>query len=154
MIEIEYLVDVPYFLPVVSSWAFRQWHQGTRSLKSIYTEYRGRLSRDSIPLTLVAVEEGTPVGTISIELDDLPSRPDLFPWIGSLYVVPKFRKRGIGRMLMDKVQGTADDMGAGSLYVMTSDLQELGEKEGWFYVGDEPYRNSKNVSIYGKKLNI
>jgi GNAT superfamily N-acetyltransferase len=154
MIEIEYLVDVPYFLPVVSSWAFRQWHQGVRSLKSIYTEYRRRLSRDSIPLTLVAVEEGTPVGTISIELDDLPSRPDLFPWIGSLYVEPKFRKRGIGRMLVDKAQGIADDMGAGSLYVMTADLQELCEKEGWFYIGDEPYRNNKDVSIYGKKLNI
>jgi GNAT superfamily N-acetyltransferase len=152
MIEIEYLADVPYYLPTVVSWIFREWCREDGDLEQVVLRYRQRLSRGRIPLTLVAIHEGAPVGVISLKLDDLPARPDLFPWIGSLYVVPDYRGKGIGKLLVKRAEFIAQELGAGMIFVFTDALGDLCEKEGWVYVGDAPYKDEKNVSVYGKNL--
>jgi GNAT superfamily N-acetyltransferase len=152
MIEIEYLVDVPYYLPVVATWVFREWCREDGSLGQVVSRYKQRLSRGRIPLTLVAVKDGASVGVISLKLDELPTRPDLFPWLGSLYVVPEHRGEGIGMLLVRRAEFIAQEQGVGMLFAFTDSLGNLCEREGWVYIGDEPYRNEKNVSIYGKNI--
>jgi GNAT superfamily N-acetyltransferase len=152
MIEIEYLADVPYFLPVLVDWAWREWHRQEGEHASVLADYRERISRGRFPLALVAVDDGTPVGTISIKLDELPSRPDLFPWLGSLFVVPRYRKRGIGRKLVGRAESIARDGGVPALFLITEAMGALCEREGWYYIGDEPYREGRSVSVYGKDL--
>jgi GNAT superfamily N-acetyltransferase len=150
MIEIEYLVDVPYYLHVVASWVFREWCREDGSVEKVLSRYKQRLSRGRIPLTLVALRDGTPVGIISLVLDELPTRPDLFPWLGSLYVVPGYRGNGIGRLLVRRAEFIAQELGVGMLFVFTDSLGDLCEKEGWVYIGDEPDGNNRNVSVFGK----
>ncbi len=152
MIQIEYLADVPYFLPVVSSWVFREWCRQEGSLERVVSRYRQRLSRGRIPLTLVALKDGAPVGIISLKLEDLPTRPDLFPWLGSLFVLPEHRGRGIGMLLVNQAEFIARELGVATIFAYTDSLGERCEREGWVYVGDEPYHNEKNVSVYEKNI--
>ena len=152
MIEIEYLANVPYYLPVIVDWAFREWHRDEGSRKRVLIDYRARLSRDRIPMTLIAVDDGTPVGTVSLKLDELPSRPDLFPWLGSLFVVPGHRGRGIGRRLVSQAESIARDSGVGMLFLITETMGPVYEREGWHCIGEEPYRGNKSIWVYGKNL--
>lgn len=47
---------------------------------------------DSIPLAYIALCDGEPVGTCSLQLSD-GVRPDLSPWLGDLVVDSKYQKK-------------------------------------------------------------
>ena len=100
MIEIEYLVDVPYYLSIVATWVFHEWCSEDGRPGQVVPDTSRGLSRGLLPLTLVAVKYGASVGVISLKLDERLTRPDLFPWLGSLYVVPEPRGVGIGMLLV------------------------------------------------------
>ena len=40
------------------------------------------------------------VGMVSLKFHDMDTRPDLDPWLGGLLVLPEWRNRGVGTMLM------------------------------------------------------
>src|SRR3954468_17892369 len=59
-----------------------------------------------VPRTLVALDdtlpEATPVGSVSLlATDDLPGWEGIGPWLGSLFVTPPWRGRGIGGELVE-----------------------------------------------------
>jgi GNAT superfamily N-acetyltransferase len=107
LITISYLLDYPQYLPKVANWIFDEWGYliPDLTLQEVVSRLQTQLNRDSIPLTLVAVYNDLPVGTASIILQDMSSRPDLFPWLASVYVVPEFRNQGIGSQLVKAVGG-------------------------------------------------
>jgi GNAT superfamily N-acetyltransferase len=101
-IEIEYLADHPDTIPVLASWLYQEW--GYRSPdgapSGMEEMLKTRLNRDWLPLALVALEGESPAGTVSLKLQELDSRPQYPYWLGSLYVPPEFRRRGIGSQLV------------------------------------------------------
>ena len=93
---ITYLADYPQYLPTVAGWIFDEWgwEMPGSTLESIQAEFSLHLNRDRIPLTMLALVEGQPVGTASIFLHDMDTRMDLTPWLAAVYVVPEFRGQG------------------------------------------------------------
>lgn len=155
MPEIKYLMDYPQYLPIVAFWNLREWHAGENSLDEIIGRYQGRMQRDRIPMTLIAIEDTMPVGTVSIKHDDLPNRPDLNPWLASLYVLPDYRGRDIGRILLRAGEDAARNSGVETLYLFAytvDTVRGLYEREGWIYMEDAPFRGDIRVTIYHKKL--
>jgi GNAT superfamily N-acetyltransferase len=47
------------------------------------------------------------VGMVSLKFHDMDTRPDLDPWLGGLFVLPEWRNRGVGAMLMHRVMEEA-----------------------------------------------
>jgi len=131
MSHIIHLADVPQYLPVVAYWNYREWHAGKRPFDEIIRRYQERLNYTDIPITLVAVEDTMPVGSVSIKMDDLMERTDINPWLASLYVVADYRGRGIGNELLQAAQNTARTVGIARLYLYTHTANALYERDGW-----------------------
>ena len=112
-------MDFPQYLPIVAFWNYREWHEEDTNLDDIIKRYQKRMQRGKIPTTLVAICDGMPTGTVSIKINDLPQRLDLSPWLASLYVLPDYRGRGIGRELVRAGEDAAREAGTKKLYLFT-----------------------------------
>lgn len=73
----------------------------------------------AVPTTLVAKAAGgvpTVVGTVTLLDEDLPGRDAEFaPWVGDLVVAPKWRRRGIGTLLLKACVAAAKGFGFQSI---------------------------------------
>ena len=91
------------------------------------------LTAGKLPMAIVAMEDGIPVGTVGIWRADLLSRQDLCPWLGCLTVLPAYRGRGIAGELLQAGLRCCRELGFECAYLFTT-LEGFYEKKGWqFY---------------------
>lgn len=152
MAEIRYLMDFPHYVPIIAFWNYREWHLGKEPFDAIIARYEKRLQKDKVPLTLIALEDTMPVGSVSIKYDDLPERADLNPWLASLYVLADYRGRDIGRRLLAAGEDGALAAGVGRLYLFTHTAAGLYEKEGWTFMESVKKPDGVAEAIYYKDL--
>jgi N-acetylglutamate synthase-like GNAT family acetyltransferase len=77
------------------------------------------------------------VGTASFVINDLPSRPDLTPWLASVLVRPQFRGRGYSVPLIQQVEAVAAAASVPTLWLYTWSAEPLYARLGWQRVGVE-----------------
>ena len=155
-VQIDNLADHPELVETVARWLWDEWgHVDPTGLLSSWTAgLRWRANRDTLPMTYVALEDGTPVGTVRLIENDMPSRRDLSPWLASLYVVPTARGRGVGAALVQFAVRQAAAMGTKRLYLQTSTARGLYERLGWQVMADAQFADysvaimSISTSIY------
>ena len=106
---------------------------------------RSRISDRPPPETYVLLIEGEVAGSVSLlEHDDIAQvRPDLGPWLASLFVAPKHRGHGYGRQLMAHCIQQARGLGFSSLYLYTHTHVEFYAALGWQVVEQRPVRGEK-----------
>ncbi|WP_244666026.1 MULTISPECIES: GNAT family N-acetyltransferase [Rhizobium] len=130
-VTIEYLERLPKFISICASWTFGQW--GCQSNGS-YEQTRGEFeaaTKNSIPLTLIAIENALPVGMVTLADRDFDGKSHLSPWLKSLFVHPFHRKKGIATLLIERLEHEASRLGYKSLFLITEDARVLYEKSGW-----------------------
>jgi len=153
-IDIAYLKDYPQHLSLIAQWIFNEWghYNPGSSLDRAKSKLNEHLNKDSLPITFVALENNQPVGTCSLRIND-GIRPDLAPWLGSLYVEPNFRCRGIGEKLIDAVIKKAQNMKFQKVYLLAFDptLPNWYRKLGWEGIGED-LLNGYPVSVMEKSL--
>jgi N-acetylglutamate synthase-like GNAT family acetyltransferase len=89
-----------------------------------------------MPLTLVALEDGKPVGMASLrETDGI--RPGVSPWLGSLVVNPEYRGKRYGQGVIDAVKSQARLLGHETLYLLAFDptIPDWYASLGWQNIG-------------------
>ena len=92
--------------------------------------------QDGLPQTWIAVMDGKPAGMVRLKADDHPDRIDLSPWLGTLFVHPYYRNKGLGRTLVQTVCGEAREIfGFKSLYLYTPDAENFYMQMGWRKIG-------------------
>lgn len=65
------------------------------------------MNRDTLPIAWVAHDDSEVFGTASLRVCDLEGREDLTPWLGGVYVLPRFRRHGIASALCAVVEQKA-----------------------------------------------
>jgi GNAT superfamily N-acetyltransferase len=124
-----------------------EWHAfDGRSIELIEAQLAENLNREVIPISFVAQADAQLLGTISIDISDLPSFDYVSPWVASLYVLPAARGAGIGRALVRHAQQFATSRGFGPLYLWTPGSTRLYERCGWTIFERSTY-NSKPISV-------
>src|SRR5262249_12413251 len=94
------LANFPDAVPRLARWFHNEWHDfDGRSIAAITAELTENFTRDSIPITFVAQSGSELIGTVSLDLTDLPAFDHLSPWLASLYVRSAARGAGIGTAL-------------------------------------------------------
>src|SRR5262245_26512666 len=120
--RLEFLADRPEFIMSVAIWICQEWREefATVGLDAWLAEFRATLMRDGIPTTFVASEGPGLLGTASLIASDLPERPELSPWMASVYVLPRYRRTGIATALIGRVLAQASWLGMEQVYLQTA----------------------------------
>jgi GNAT superfamily N-acetyltransferase len=151
--NIAYLADKPDYLAPVVAWVHGYWGHlpPPRTLEQVAERFRTHLNRDRAPLTLVALEGDTILGTASLFLQDMSTRLDLSPWLAAVYVTPEVRRRGIGAALVRAVEEQASALGYTRLYLFTPDQDHFYARLGWTPLERAEYR-TQSVVIMTREL--
>lgn len=140
LIDIKPISLFPDYAPILAHWSYKQWYL-KRSIDFVHVlnSYMDRAKDDYIPLSYLAINNTLPVGMVSLKENDLWSRKDLNPWLASLYVLPEFRNRGIGEMLISAVINKSRNTGLKKIFLFLdqteiNQLSQYYRKRGWkFY---------------------
>ena len=161
-IAIDYLANCPEFVDELGRLSWEEWQeiyrQRQQTLEDSVKNYRERMNIDRLPLTLVAVRarHGQSltglaincrelVGMVSLKFHDMDTRPDLDPWLGGLFVLPEWRNRGVGTMLMHRATEEARRLNVSRLYLWTHSAERLYQKLGWQVVERTDYFGKEAV---------
>jgi GNAT superfamily N-acetyltransferase len=149
-IAIAYLADHPEFADDLAMWSWTEWRvlfeASGRGLEDARRSYRERAQRDALPLALVAFAADRLVGTVSLVVHDLATRPEITPWLASLFVVPEWRRRGVASMLVERAIEEARRLNLPTLFLWTSSAEALYGKLGW-RVAERTEHCGKNIVI-------
>ena len=146
--EIDLLANHPEFIETLAPVASEHWKtiNPAETVKGRIEKYQKHLNRDSLPLAWVAFSEQWVFGIAALRRFDLPDRMDLSPWLGGVFVVPDFRRRGIGEALCKEVELYAKSLeNTQKLFLFTLDLQRWYEKMGWKFYDDCIWQGNKGV---------
>jgi len=160
-IAIGYLAHCPEFIDELARLSWEEWQdvyeQRKQTLEHSVKNYRERMNTHRLPLTLVAVRGASRTGTgpavncrelvgmVSLKFHDMDTRPDLDPWLGGLLVLPEWRNRGVGTMLMHRATEEARRLNVPQLYLWTHTAERLYHKLGWQIVERTNYFGKEAV---------
>jgi len=131
-LEFVFLCDRPIFIDTVTNWIYKEFIVGFRpgvskeAIRDIYIAS----GKDSLPVTILAVEKDKCIGTISLVKNDLKERT-YGPWLASLYIDEDHRGRGIGTKLIQEIERSAKKLGYEEMYLRTEHAVEYYIKLGW-----------------------
>lgn len=119
-------------LPIVARWIFNAfWQDSGQTVSYLEGLLAEHLAGKPIPTTFVAVQDGSPIGSVSFIESDMAERPTLTPWLAALYVQPPFRKRGIGSQLVGHLVNHAAKAGFSRIYLSADDQVPLYGRLGF-----------------------
>jgi GNAT superfamily N-acetyltransferase len=150
VLHIVALTDRLELAPAVAEWLHAEFdHVRGQSLTERITQLRAQKAPEE---TFVLYDHDVPVGTASLVINDLPSRPELTPWLASVLVRPEFRGRGYSTSLVRHVEATAAAM-ARTLWLYTWTAEPLYAHLGWERVGPER-DTDRDISVVLMKRNL
>lgn len=120
----EYLADRPELVPqVVTGWYSAWADRMDPDVEKVTRQILLSLSRDSLPLQLIATRNGELLGTAALKPHEIIDRfPEYFGWLGSVFVFPEFRGCGVASALSRRVIELAEERGLRQLYLQTADI--------------------------------
>jgi GNAT superfamily N-acetyltransferase len=134
MRTIAQLAERPDLLRTVSTWIFDEWWSKNprNTVESVEQVFGRHMKPDQVPLTLVALVDGEPAGTVSLVEKDhgVEQRPET-PWVAAVFTHPAYRGQGIGTALMAEAEVVARRMGLHAIYLITAKAADFYASCGW-----------------------
>lgn len=127
------LADVPHLCEPVGRMRFAEWADDGDDVADWISVTRREAGRDEPPVTWVAIDDtGTALGAVALGTSDVPGRPELIPCVWGMVVRADVRRRGIGRLLLQRLESFAAGRGYATLWVLTGPpAVEYYESCGW-----------------------
>ncbi len=131
--RISYLTDYPYFIPALAQGLLEHYRDilPNETIETRVGKLQAHMNRDVLPIAWVSHADTEAFGTAALRVHDLEGREDLTPWLGGVYVLPQFRRRGIGTALCAEVERKATALGVRTIYLFTLDRQGWYGTLGW-----------------------
>ena len=144
---IQYLADCPQHIPTLAAWIYDYWGKQYRmhSVREQIDAISERLYRNRIPLAFVALSGSHPIGTASLKIQEMTTRKQFYHWLGSVFVIPEFRRRGIGGALVTRCETKAAEFGVSDLFLHSPDQEAFYRKLNWIPVERSSYYDMQVV---------
>lgn len=140
------LKDHPHHLLTLAEWHHQQWSHLNpgNTLQTRIDKMRSYyLSEVPVPRMFAWVEEDQVIGSAAIVECDMDSKPELTPWLASVFVKPDSREMGIGAALIENVMAYARELGFTELFLFTPDREEFYQNIGWQSIATETYHGER-----------
>jgi GNAT superfamily N-acetyltransferase len=155
-LNFEFLVDRQDAIPIVAGWYFEEWGHKIpgNSIPQTIERISGKLNCEKAPLHILAVEDEKVLGVAQFKMYEMDIYPDKKFWLGSLFVSPEFRGKGVGSALANKIAMTAEGFGVEELYLETEALDGgLYRHIGWHLIETIVYKDVL-VAVMLRKLSV
>ena len=126
------LADVPQLIEPIGRMRFAEWGNDNDVDEHISVTRR-EAGREFLPVTWVAVDDtGAALGAVALGASDVPGRPELVPCVWGMVVRADVRRRGIGRLLLKRLEHFAVGRGYTAVWVLTGlPAVDYYERCGW-----------------------
>lgn len=147
------LRQVPEYWATVAD---RIWNAWWRPYGAVLADVEVALAEvaagiDFPSFTLVAVDDGTFVGTVTVIKDDIEARPDLRPCIAALWVDPASRGQGVGARLVKAACARLSRAGFPRVYLGAKPpLRRYYSSHGWTLL--ESGIGADNLDVFVRAL--
>lgn len=145
-IVIHPLADHVDAIPSIAAW--REIY-GMETQASVQQRIGTWVDRNQIPTALVAVAGNQVIGTVALKERELHF--SYSPWLAGLFVIPQFRRKGVGALLVGAAEREAASLGVERLYLYTPGSQAFYENLGWFAL-EHCQLPSGAVAVLSKQL--
>lgn len=124
-------------LDIMTNWMYNWWgKEDGYTFDSVKCFLEHSFLKDRSPKIFGLFHNGRIIGMFQFTYEDLEVRPDIYPWLANLYVDEEYRNKGIGRILLEKVNEISKtSLNFNELYLFTKHIG-LYEKFGWVYISD------------------
>ncbi|GAB2197644.1 thiopurine S-methyltransferase [Sessilibacter sp. MAH4] len=151
-IVIKDINECPQYIEQISQWHFEEWnhlypHDTQEDFRNCLLD-SSRNHSTNAPKSWCMFHNNELVGTASFLSSDLPCEPSLGPWLGDIYIHPRFRNQGFGLILVKSISEIIKKNGL-DFYLFTEDKIGFYEKLGWQIIKESVYQGRK---IYIMKL--
>jgi GNAT superfamily N-acetyltransferase len=150
-VKIVHLAACPDAIPTLAAWVDDEWGAVLRgvTLADLVARFEAAAVPGRIPETFVALADGRPLGMASLVAEDMSTRPELTPWLASVYVVPEARRRGVGSALVRRAMDAMGALGIDRLYLFTPDQVPFYRRLGWAPLARTHYRGEDvQIMVY------
>ena len=133
-VTIELLADHEPLIAAVGEMRWREWGHPPEPDDSAWwvDVTRGEAGRDRIPVTWVAIDgRGEAVGAVGLGEFDIEKRREVSPWVMGMIVRADRRGRGIGALLLARLEAWARARGYERAWVATDRAAGFYRKCGW-----------------------
>lgn len=123
-------------LDTICQWIFQWWEEDDENEQNkIKAAYSRSVFENRIPQTYIASADGVPVGTFQFAMSDNSAvvRPDVYPWIKNVYVIPECRNLGYASRMMEFAVQRIKEQNIKEMYLFTH-LVGFYERFGWKFV--------------------
>ena len=153
-IQIDFLANHRQFIDTVAKFWCLEWgsNKSEQGIEKTKERILHKLNTDKIPLVLIAFDGDKCIGTVAIVEDDLKKRPDLTPWIASVYIDKDYRGHGIAKLLVEAAMRKAKALGLKIIYLHTETAHGLYGKMGWKHLTETTNDHCEPSTIYFYKL--
>ena len=129
--RIVHLYQHPQYISSVAEWIYNEFWMDKPGFSPAFfeNELKKAAKPDNLPISFLALFDDIPVGTVNFIENDDEDRKHLYPWLAALYVLPEYRKAGVGSALVGKVKAQAQLMGIKEFFLGT-DNPKFYEKLG------------------------
>lgn len=131
--EIDYLADHADVIPTLTQWIYEEWSylHPERTLSDVERLISEGCNKETIPISLVAMDKGQVIAWAALKASDFKDRPDLSPWLGGLYVDKRHRRQGVGTSLVQEIERLSAELGVTKLFLVTDDAVDFYCKLDW-----------------------
>lgn len=135
----------PEIIPTLAAWHYEEWsylYPG-ETLEGRIKRMEEFLVDAPIPSMYLWMEGRSLAGSAAIVENDMETRPELRPWLASVYVPAARRRSGLGTRLVQYVMKKASDQGYPALYLYTPHREDFYLKLGWQTMAKEPFHGEE-----------
>lgn len=155
------LAQTPWYAHILARWHHDEWLRACTKppakdviKKRLHEREKNLLTHtscDHIPMTLVAVLDGLPIGSVSLVYYQFAPLHTRQEWLTNLYVHVDCRRRGVASKLLTLAESYASNNNVQRLRLYTRDQSEFYLNRGWTTAGQGRVQG-QSVTILIKQL--
>ena len=137
-----------------AGWSIKAWRDSFPSdtMQWYLNLYKSGDFRAGLPITVAARFGSKLIGIGSLVTDDeLPGAAERGPWLAAVYVSPKYRRHGAGRMIVYELLDHAVALGYEEVFAYTETKLNWYQKMDWEFLRTAIVANHE-VSVIKKSL--